>query len=126
MIIACGSNDAVNFTKEHFGESKYFLIYDINEKDYKLLDKVENTSQEEEIHGDPKKAKSIADILNSRKVKAVFAYTLGPNIVRMRKRFVPIISRILNINEALDKLKDHMKEVESELDDEVKSVIFIE
>lgn len=125
MIIACGSNDMVNFTKEHFGESKYFLIYDINKKDYKLLEKIKNTSPEEKVHGDPKKAKFIADILNSRNVKAVFAYAIGPNVVRMRKKFVPIISRIPNIAEALDKLKEHIEEVENEYNNEIKNIIYI-
>ncbi len=126
MKIACGSNDLKNFTKEHFGDSKYFLIYNIDRDNYKLLEKIENTSPKEELHSDPKKAKSIATTLNSRNVKAIFAYVIGPNIIRIRKKFVPIISRISDMTKALDKLKEHIEDVEGELNNEIKNIVYIE
>ena len=112
MIIACGTDDEINFTKNHFGDSKIFLIYDVNENGFNLLEKVVNESPEEEQHGDPKKAGFIGGVLKQHEVKGIFAFAMGPNIVRMRKNFLPIISRVENINEALTLLQKRVKELE--------------
>ncbi len=127
MIVACGSDDEVNFTKEHFGDSKFFLVYEVNENGFDLIKKVSNESPEEKQHGDPEKAKFIAGVLNQNQVKAVFAYAMGPNIVRMRKKFLPIISRIENIEQALAKLQTRISELEQKAAVEGdKEVIYVE
>ena len=108
MIIACGTDDEINFTKNHFGDSKFFLIYEVNESGFDLIEKIINTSPEEEQHGDPKKASFIGKVLKQKEVQGIFAYAMGPNIVRMRKKFLPIISRVENINEALNLLKKEL------------------
>ena len=42
--IACGTDDGQNFTTEHFGDSKYFLIYECDSEIGKIvfLEKREN------------------------------------------------------------------------------------
>jgi len=91
--LACGTNNGNEFTNEHFGSSKYFLIYefDLETKDLRFLERIENSTPEEEKHGDIKKAKSVSELLKNVFILVAFRY--GPNIVRIRKRFIPIISR---------------------------------
>jgi len=103
--LACGTDNETEFTNEHFGSSKYFLIYefDLETKDLKFLKRIENSTQEEEKHGDIKKAKSVSELLKNIFVFAAFRY--GPNIIRIKKRFVPIVSREKNIEKTLYKIK---------------------
>ena len=63
--IAFGTDDGVNFTSNHFGEAKFYLIYklNLNNNEIELIEERNNNSIREEIHGDPKKAKSISELL---------------------------------------------------------------
>jgi len=117
--IACGTNDEKEFTEEHFGDSKYFLIYEYDFSNQKIifLEKRNNNSEEEKIHGDPKKAKGISEILKD--IPVLLAFAMGPNIVRMRKKFVPVISREKNIKKALEKFKEIIPQIISEINKEI-------
>jgi len=125
--LACGTDNGTEFTNEHFGSSKYFLIYDfdLETKDLRFLKRMENSTQEEE-HGDIKKAKSVSELLENVFVLVAFRY--GPNIIRIKKRFVPIISREKNIDKALNKIKLLSNKIKSEVEKEKgidKKIIYI-
>jgi len=113
--IACGTDDGINFTKEHFGSASFYLIYFFNLKtgEIKKIEERKNTSIEEEMHGDPKKAQSISALLKD--VQVLVAFVMGPNIVRIRKKFLPIISRERSIKIALEKLKKQSNKIRQEL-----------
>jgi len=126
--LACGTDNGTEFTNEHFGSSKYFLIYefDLETKDLRFIKRIENSTPEEEKHGDIKKAKSVSELLKSVFVLVAFRY--GPNIIRIKKRFVPIISREKNIEEILNKVKLYINEIKSEIEKEKgidKDIIYI-
>jgi len=125
--LACGTDNGTEFTNEHFGSSKYFLIYDfdLEAKDLRFLKRIENSTQEEE-HGDIKKAKSVSELLKNVFVFAAFRY--GPNIIRIKKRFVPIISREKNIEKTLYKIKLLSNKIKSEIEKEKgidKDIIYV-
>ena len=125
--LACGTDNETEFTNGHFGSSKYFMIYefDLETKDLRFLKRIENSTQEEE-HGDIKKAKSVSELLKS--VFILIAFRYGPNIVRIRKRFVPIISREKNIEKTLYKIKLLSNKIKSEIEKEKgidKEIIYI-
>ncbi len=103
--IACGTDDGINFTDEHFGSAKFYLIYALNLEtgELKYTKKIKNTSPQEEIHGDPIKAHSVSELLKD--VQVLMSSVMGPNIVRIRKKFIPVISREKNIDVAIKKLK---------------------
>ena len=126
--LACGTDNGTEFTNEHFGSSKYFLIYDfdLETKDLRFLKRIENSTQEEEKHGDIKKAKSVSELLKNVFVLVAFRY--GPNIIRIKKRFVPIISREKNIEKTLNKVKLCSNKIKSEIEKEKgidKEIIYI-
>jgi hypothetical protein len=58
--LACGTDNGTEFTNVHFGSSKFFLIYEfgLEIKGLRFLKKIENSTPEEEKHGDTKKAKA--------------------------------------------------------------------
>jgi predicted Fe-Mo cluster-binding NifX family protein len=126
--LACGTDNETEFSNEHFGSSKYFLIYDfdLETKDLRFLKRIENSTQEEEEHGDIKKAKSVSELLKSVFVLVAFRY--GPNIIRIKKRFIPIISREKNIEKTLNKVKLYSNKIKSEIEKENgidKGIIYI-
>ena len=126
--LACGTDNETEFTNGHFGSSKYFLIYefDLETKDLRFLKKIENSTQEEEKHGDIKKAKSVSELLKNVFVLVAFRY--GPNIIRIKKRFVPIISREKNIEKTLSRIKKINRQIKTEVEKENrldKNIIFI-
>jgi len=126
--LACGTDNETEFTNGHFGSSKYFLIYDfdLETKDLRFLKRIENSSQEEEKHGDIKKAKSVSELLKNVFVLVAFRY--GPNIIRIKKRFVPIISREKNIDKTLNKIKLLSNKIKTEIEKEKgidKEIIYI-
>jgi predicted Fe-Mo cluster-binding NifX family protein len=125
--LACGTDNKTEFSNEHFGSSKYFLIYDfdLETKDLRFLKRMENSTQEEE-HGDIKKAKSVSELLENVFVLVAFRY--GPNIIRIKNRFVPIISREKNIEKTLNKVKLCSNKIKSEIKKEKgidKEIIYI-
>ena len=88
MVCAFGTDDGKQFTDRHFGDSRFFDIYEISEDSIHFMQRVANESEEERQHADPRKAGSIAGILKACGVQAVISRKFGPNIKRIRKRFV--------------------------------------
>ncbi|RLC38661.1 hypothetical protein DRH27_01730 [Candidatus Falkowbacteria bacterium] len=127
LKIACGSDDEKMFINNHFGDSKYFLIYeyDSENQDIKFVKKIINNSEDKKEHGDIKKAKNISVVLKETSV--LVAFVMGPNIIKMRKKFVPVISREKNIEKTLSKIKEYMAQIikESQLPDGQDKKIFI-
>ncbi len=126
--IACGTDDGVTFTEEHFGSAKFYLLYTLNLETGELnyVDKIYNTSPQEQTHGDPKKAKSVSELMQN--VHVLVGSAMGPNIVRMRKKFIPVISRERDIESAMEKLKDKLDVIKRNLEmppEEDREIIYI-
>lgn len=90
FICAFGTDDGVHFTNRHFGDSNRFDIYELSNNEFKFIKQVDNNSIEETTHADPKKAKSIAKLLEEQRVTVVFSKQFGPNIKRIKNNFVCI------------------------------------
>ena len=130
IILACGTDNKIDFSVEHFGSAKYFLFYefDLEKKNIVFLKSINNYTlqKEEEKHGDLKKAKSVSELLEN--VSVFVANKYGPNIKRIKKRFVPIISREKNIEKTLSRIKKINRQIKTEVEKENrldKNIIFI-
>ena len=115
-VVACGTSDGDSLFEDHFGESPFFHIYRVNPKSISFIEKVENFSRhkEESAHGDPRKAKTVGSLLKSKSVNVLLAHQMGPNVVRISKDFVPIISRTDDIEKTLSLLQDKLYLVDRE------------
>ncbi len=122
--IACATDDGVNFSQEHLGSAKKFLIYefDLLNGTVTPVGEVGNITPQEKTHGDPEKARSISELLGG--VDVLFGFAFGPNMVRMRRKFVPILSKERNIKSALEKLKKRAEDLKSAIEN--KGVLIIE
>ena len=111
MIVACATDDGKNFIPRHFGDAKQFQIYEWNENQFNYVKTITNTSEEEDGHADPKKAKYIMDLLREANVDVGLNKTFGPNIKRIELSLVPVLISNDNIEDGLATLKDYFTEV---------------
>ncbi|QEE14814.1 hypothetical protein DSAG12_00631 [Promethearchaeum syntrophicum] len=114
IAIGVGEQDEI-FNKGHFGESKKFFVYqyNIHSKKLELLNSYTNTSPEEKKHADPDKARNVSSIIGE--VDCILAHALGQNIIRMRKKYLILISRSLYIKEALNKFPENIELILQEM-----------
>ena len=127
-IMACATDDGKEFTTEHFGDAKFYLVYelDLENKELTFLRQIDNTSDEEKTHGDPKKAASISEIMGD--IQVIVGFAMGTNVTRMRKNFVPVISRKKRIEGALEEILNLTDPIKLNLEKpkgEDRDIIFI-
>jgi len=109
MKIAFATKEENKFTETHFGDANYYEIYEIFQSQEKFITRIKNTTEEdnEEIHADPKKAKSVMKLFEKEDVKVVVSVVFGPNIKRIKKKFVCIL---INDKTVLESIKTLQKE----------------
>ena len=103
--IVCATDDGTNFSKKHFGSAQKYQFYSLDPENGKIwfIKEIENLTPAEKAHGDPDKANAVSEVLNEAQVLVNLVF--GPNIVRMRKRFVTITSTEKNIQRWLNGIK---------------------
>ena len=99
ILVGIATDDSENFTNRHFGDANCFDIYELTAEGIKFVKQIKNTVDEEEpdLHADPEKAKGIARLLKKEGVNVLVSKIFGPNIKRVRKKFVCVVSRAENI-----------------------------
>ena len=108
LKVAFATDDGKTFMDRHFGDAKHYYIYKIDNENSEFVKKISNTTEEEEdIHADPKKAKSIAKLLKQEKVQVVVSKIFGPNIKRIKKKFVCILMKEYSIENSIDIIKSN-------------------
>lgn len=110
--VACATNDGKELIDSHFGEARSYLIYDVTNAEYEKVDRINNSFREEEDeddeHGDPQKAKNIKELLKDKGVQVLLSRKFGPNIVHVRKNFVPVIAKEYLLRDAVEVLKESL------------------
>ncbi|MGM0508710.1 MAG: NifB/NifX family molybdenum-iron cluster-binding protein [Fusobacteriota bacterium] len=116
LKVACATDNGKKIKKDHFGDAKYYQIYRLSKKEIKYIKKISNPKnnhehEDDHVTGDPKKANEISKILKKNGINVMLGYQIGPNIVRMKKKFVPVISRKLDIDESLKDLQKVLENI---------------
>lgn len=113
LVIAIGTdNGEIIKPDEHVGMSKYFQIWTYSEGETYLKETRENAKYKEDetiSHGDPMKAQATASVLMD--VDVLVGKMMGPNIERLRQKFVPVIVREPDIKKSLEIIKDNINEI---------------
>ncbi len=102
LRVSLGMDDENSLSGKHFGDSDFFLIYDIYENgDTIFIEKRKNEHMEESVHGDFEKFKKIIKLLED--VDILVAYRMGPNFLNIKERSnkIPYITRTRNFEESL-------------------------
>lgn len=117
MIIkaAFATDDGYRFMDRHFGDAEFFDIYEIDGKSSNFVKRILNSTEEKEgIHADPEKAKSVSRILSGEKINTVVSKIFGPNIKRIRRKFVCILLDDISIEDAIQKIQENYNKIENE------------
>lgn len=106
MKIAFASDNGNSFIDRHFGDSDYYYIYELSSSGLEFIKKIENSTAEdnEEIHADPVKAKGVTEMLKAEDIRVVIAKVFGPNIKRIKKKFVCVLMNDENISDSIKKV----------------------
>jgi predicted Fe-Mo cluster-binding NifX family protein len=110
LITAFATDDGLSFIDRHFGDANFYDIYEISEREVKLLKRIENSTDDdtdEEGHGNSVKAQSVTSLLKKEGVTVAVSRVFGPNLKRIKKKFLCVINKEGNIEERLKKLKDN-------------------
>lgn len=59
LKFAFATDDGISFINRHFGDADFYDIYEISADKNKFIKRIDNTTEDEEIHADPKKAKTL-------------------------------------------------------------------
>lgn len=113
LILALGTDDykVIKFD-DHFGMSEHFMIYSCFEGKLSLKEKRNNVKYEEDetkLHGDPGKAKTTSSVLND--VDILIGGMFGPNITRLRNKYVCAVVREQDIEKVQVLIKDNINEI---------------
>jgi len=103
LLVAFGTDAGKNLSTDHVGNAHFFLIYRFLDGREESIEKKRNPKfQEDEslIHGDPAKAATVGSVLQG--VDVLVGKKFGPNIVRLKKKFVCVIVRADSIEDATE------------------------
>ncbi|HDI86495.1 MAG TPA: dinitrogenase iron-molybdenum cofactor [Candidatus Korarchaeota archaeon] len=105
-------------SREHFGDSHAFLIYDVHRDGrVEFVERRPNSALdvEEREHGDPEKFRAVANLLSD--VDVFLAARMGPNYLRIKgSGRYPMVIGFASVDEALRALLDRIDEVFSEVE----------
>lgn len=106
LHIACATDNGQDFSPNHFGAAKAYRIFacDTDAGSLEELAGFSNIPFAEEAHGSDAKAQHMGQQLKAHKIQAIVAWAIGANIKKMRLKFVPVLSRVRNIDQALQNL----------------------
>jgi len=127
LIFAVGTDDDITIkSDDHVGMSKYFQIWKYLNGEMVFQGKRENVKYKEDetrIHGDPGKAKATSSVLKG--VDVLVGKIMGPNIVRLRDKFVPVVIREPKIEKVIEIIKENINEIVEEYNKEDRSGIIL-
>ncbi len=119
MIAAFATDDGRNYIDRHFGDAEHYDIYEISAAGSKFLKRIDNTTEDENDetgHGDEKKARGIAGILKAEGVHIAVSRVFGPNLKRIRKKFLCVLFKSGSIERGIETLRDNYSTLLSEWD----------
>ena len=110
IIAAFATDEGELSIDRHFGDAEYFKIYEITSTEAVYIKTIENhTEEKKDVHADPEKARNIMQLLKQSGVQVAVSKIFGPNIKRIKKRFVCVL-----INE--ERLENSIKVVQNNFD----------
>jgi len=116
--VACATDDGVNLIKRHFGDAEYYAVYEVNNAGYTHVETIRNNTIDgkdgKNGHGDAIKAKHIMMILMEKNIEILLNKNFGPNIYRIKLKFVPVITGKNTIEEGLNEIIEHYNEINTE------------
>ena len=113
--VAFATDNGKTFMGRHFGDADFYDIYEIDGNKANFIKRIDNTvDEEEEVHADPKKAKGISKLLLNENINVVVSKIFGPNIKRIKKKFVCIVVKDEEIEDGIHKICANIEKIYNE------------
>jgi len=114
--VAFATDNGKTFMGRHFGDAEYYDVYEISKTDSKFIKRIFNTTGEddESIHADPEKAKCVAGLFKNENVKVLVSKIFGPNIKRIKKKFVCVLMNDNSISESIKNIQQNIYIIDNE------------
>jgi predicted Fe-Mo cluster-binding NifX family protein len=113
LFVAFGTDDGKNLkSDDHVGMSRYFYVYRCSKGKEEFIEKRENVKfegNESMRHGDSGKAKATISVLKN--VDVLVGRRFGPNLPKLLKKFVCVISRAYTIDDTIEFLYINMDKI---------------
>lgn len=116
LRVAAATDDGKTFVDRHFGDAEFFHVYDVSPTGAEFILSMENRTEEEEGHADPKKAKGIVGILKKEGVEVGLTRAFGPNIKRIKSKIVCVLTSRQTVSEGLELIRENFDTVVAEWD----------
>ena len=127
FLVAIGTDDDERLKSDnHVGMSKYFQVWIYSNGKLVFKESRENIKYKEDetrIHGDPGKAKATASALKG--IDVLSGKMFGPNIKRLKNKFVCAVIREESIKQAIQVIKENINEIIEEINAEDKTGIIL-
>lgn len=123
LRIACATDNKKTFCNSHFGDANIYMIYDVDGEKINFIKIIENPNKDHDEdddknhRGDPVKADKMKSLLDNEKIQVMLANRIGQNIIKMRETFLPIISRLTDIKETLEVIRENYDIIDKQLND---------
>ncbi len=106
--MAVATDNGRQFINRHFGDTRYFDLYKVTRSSILFIKRIENVVEgHEELHEDLEKARGVAGLLKKENVHVVVSKIFGPNIKRIKKKFVCVIMNDSSVDLALERLQQN-------------------
>lgn len=113
--VAFATDNGTTFISRHFGDAKYYDIYLIDNDKADFIKRITNmVDEEEDIHADPKKAQGISELIAKENVSVVVSKVYGPNIKRIKKKFVCVVVKDETVEEGIHKICQNIEKIYAE------------
>jgi predicted Fe-Mo cluster-binding NifX family protein len=127
--IAFATEDKKILYHDHFGDAQLYIVYDISKDDIHYCGLINNTVKDQDkadIHEHHvHKAKMILSLFENEHINVLVNKAFGKNITRIRKKLLPVVSRVESIDLVLTIIQEHMSIFESVIKEDNESYIII-
>lgn len=116
MKIVFATDDGLLFMDRHFGDAEFYEVFEVSKDEFKHHKRINNSTEEddESLHGDPVKAKGVTALFKGEDIKVLVTKVFGPNIKRMKKKFVCVIINVDTIEKGKSIIQENIQKIEQE------------
>jgi predicted Fe-Mo cluster-binding NifX family protein len=118
ITAAFATDEGKSFMDRHFGDARYFDVYEIDENGSSFLKRIDNSTDKDEsddVHGDPAKAGGIMGLLLKENVNVAVSKNFGPNMKRILKKFACVRFSGNDIGECIKHIQKNIDIISVEL-----------
>lgn len=115
LIVVFATDDGVNFMDRHFGDAKWFDLYEIGPDKSLHIKRINNTvTEQDENHSSMQKAAGITGLFIKDGVQVLVSKKFGANINKIKTKFVCLLMNENDISESITVIQQNYIKIDEE------------